>query len=577
MPQIRERPAKLSLTVALALLIVACQESSDSLKPEPKGVNSASVVVAVDPAHGTIELAYEFEPAAREFSFRYGDGRVRAGSWNPLDRAFVLENDSVRRTDGKLFERVRIGLKTDADWYDRVFPALRPVGDSGLVFNTDYLTLEDIQLEETRARVVPGNAIAYSNFTSTADTVVDSFHSLPVDRWHYIYFGPEELVYTFTGRVIVSDAPMSSRVLELMRKGVEPAVEWLRSFLRLESVDSVHVIATVDEESDDTRWRGDVSESGELFLRFFGDGWNAGNKDLDKHVESFLYHELVHALANRSFRVGDDEPEWLWEGHAEYLSLVYTGLYAATPDPFWFQAEIQRATSECINSLEDERVGISHPSMLRGSNPYECGVLVYWLLDGAPYAQGAGDRLRKIWSSVTERLTAGNSEYGVEDLMAAAGASGAGHAQRVAELLIQGPSGRDWQDRDRLLAELGVLGTYEYDDAWDARARSAIVDHMLELQCLPGRKGFWTFEDHIRLDTGDRCGPLSGDPRIDKINGLSIFGGMRTIFDEVEAACGDAESIQFGLFQSSESLTVECTAPIRELGPSVILTASEQN
>ena len=119
--------------------------------------------------------------------------------------------------------------------------------------------------------------------------------------------------------------------------------------------------------------------------------------------------------------------------------------------------------------------------------------------------------------------------------------------------------------------------TYEHDDAWDARARSAIVDHMLNLQCLPGSKGFWTFEDHIRLDTGNRCGPLSGDPRIDRINGLSIFGGMRAVFDDVEAACRNGESIQFGIFKSPESLTVECTALIRELPPSAILTASKQN
>ena len=565
------------MSAALALLLVACHESSDPPKPEPEGVKSASVGLAADPAREFIELAYEFEPALHEFSFRYRDGGIRAGSWNPLDQAFVLENDSVRRTDGESFERVRIGLRTDADWYDRVFPALRPMGDSGLVFNTDYLTLEDVQLEEIRAHVVPGNVIAYSNFTSKVDTVGDSTHLLPVDGWHYVYFGPEELIYAFTGGVIVSDAETSSRLLGLLRAGVEPAVEWFRSFMRLESVDSVHVIATVDEESEDTRWRGDVSNSGELFLRFIGDGWNAGNEDLDRHVESFLYHELVHALTNRSFDVGDDEPEWLWEGLAEYLSLIYKGLYATTPDTFWFQASIRQRTSACIDNLEEEAVGISHPSMLRSSDPYDCGVLVYWLLDGAPYAQGAGDQLRMVWSSVTEKATATNSEYGVADLLAAAGAAGAVHAQQLVELLIQGPSGSDWQDRDRLLSELGVLVTYEHDDAWDDRARSAIVDHMLNLQCLPGSKGFWTFEDHIRLDTGNRCGPLSGDPRIDRINGLSIFGGMRAVFDDVEAACRNGESIQFGIFKSPESLTVECTALIRELPPSAILTASKQN
>ena len=145
------------------------------------------------------------------------------------------------------------------------------------------------------------------------------------------------------------------------------------------------------------------------------------------------------------------------------------------------------------------------------------------VLDGAPDAQGAAERLRVVWSSVAETFTADNAAYGVANLLAAGGATGAIEAQQLLEILIEGPGGSDWQDRDRLLSELGVRVTYDYGDAWEARARAAIVNHILRLQCTPGRIGFWTFEDHIRLDTGDRCGTLSGDPLVDRINGLSIF------------------------------------------------------
>ena len=494
-----------------------------------------------------------------------------------LDPAFVLENDSVHRADGDLFERVRIGVNVDADWFDRVFPAVRPVGDAGVVLNTSYLMLEELELASIRAQVSPGNAIAYSNFVSTANTADVTFQDLPVDSGHYVYFGQEELIQTFANGVIVSDAASSSRILEFLRVGVEPSVEWLGSLLHIDSVDHVHVIATVDEAGDVTRQRGDVSENGELFLRFYGRGWNGGSEDLERNAEWFIYHELVHALTLFGFRVGDGEPEWLWEGLAKYLAVAYASRYGITGNEDWFRVQVRQRTSACIDTLEEEGVGISHPSMLRGRDPYNCGVLVYWLLDDAPDAMGAGDRLREVWSSVAETFPTTNAEYRVANLLAAGGATGAVEAQQLLEILIEGPSGSGWQERDRLLSELGVRVTYAYDDAWEARARATVVNHILRSQCIPGRIGFWIFEDHIRLDTGDRCGPLSGDPLIDRINGLAIFGGMQAVFDSVEAACRNDESIQFGIFESAESLTADCSEALGRLPPSATLTAGERN
>ena len=187
-------------TAVLALLATACHEATafheigDPSAPEPEGVNSAAVLLDVDPALESIELIYEFEHAISEFSFRYRADPIRNARWSPLDQTFVLENYSVRRDDGESFERVRVGVNTDAEWYDRIFPAFQPVGNAGLVFNTDFLMLEEVQIESIRARIPPGNVIAYANFVSSADTVPDSVIDLPVDAWHFVFFGPEELV-----------------------------------------------------------------------------------------------------------------------------------------------------------------------------------------------------------------------------------------------------------------------------------------------------------------------------------------------------------------------------------------------
>ena len=565
--------ARTLVAMVMSLLAIACQETADPPPSEQPVVNPASVILSVNPLEGTAELAYEFDTPVREFRFLYRAGRIRDGSWSVLDAGTVLEDDTVRRVDGELMERVRLDVQVDSVWLDRVFPAMYPVGDAGLVFNTEFLALEEIDLDSFRARVAPGNIVAWSNFVSTDESAGDQVLELPTDSRHFVFFGRRELIETLTGGVIVSDAESSSRVLELLRAEIEPAVAWLGSFLRIKPVNRVHVIATVEETDEGTRWRGDVSENAEIFLRFSGVGWHRENEELERITELTLYHELVHALMSCGFQVGEGEPEWLWEGHAEYLALTYKGLYATNAEPGWFQEEIRQRTSECVNTLEREGVGISNPSVLRGQDPYNCGTLVYWLLDGAPAAQGAGERLRAVWSSVVEGFADSDPEYRVAGLIAAAGATDAVEAQQLIELLIEGPDGREWQDRDRLLAGLGINVTYGYDDAWDAQVRVALVDQILRLHCTAPPIGFWTFEDHLRLDTEVRCGPLSGDPLIDRINGLAIFDGMQAVMESVKRECSSGGSIQLGIFESPESLVVECPESIRELPPSATLRA----
>ena len=277
-----------------------------------------------------------------------------------------------------------------------------------------------------------------------------------------------------------------------------------------------------------------------------------------------------------SFRVGEGEPEWLWEGLAEYLALAYAGLYGRTGNPDWSRAQVQQRTSECIGTLEEERAGISDPSMLRGRDPYNCGVLAYWLMDGAADASSSGNQLRTVWMSTAEGFVDADAEFGVANLLGALEDTGAVEELRLLRLLIEGPGGSDWQARDRLLSELGVHVAYVFDDAWARRALKAVVDHILLLQCGPGRIGYWTNEDHIQLDADDRCGPLSGNPRVDRINGLMLLGEMREIFDSVERACRSGETIQFGVYESSETLAVGCTEPIVEVPPSATLTVDNQ-
>ena len=144
------RLSKTLLAMTLSVLAIACQETGIPPSSEHTGVNSVSAFLSVDPSEGTAELVYEFETPVREFRFHYRAGRIRDGSWSVLDAGTVSEDDTVRRVDGELMERVRLDVQVDADWFDRVYPAVYPVGDAGLVLNTDFLTLQEIDLDSIR-------------------------------------------------------------------------------------------------------------------------------------------------------------------------------------------------------------------------------------------------------------------------------------------------------------------------------------------------------------------------------------------------------------------------------------------
>ena len=566
-----------STTVVVAILLHGgCLSAGDRLAPERGEGNSASALLAVYPADGKIELTYEFDPPVQDFRFRYRADPIRDGGWAVLDPEFELVDSSVRHVSGEMIETVRLEVSVDSRFFDRVFPSLQRAGDTGLVFYTDYLMLEGIPLDALRAAVAPENVIAYSGFSSISDAAETIVHDLPTDSSHGVYFGDPQLIHEFAGGVIVSNAAPSGHLLEQLRRTVSPAVEWLGSFMGTDPADLVFVIATVDETSEDDQWRGDFFLGGEVFLRFFGDGWEEGDIEREQIVAKFLYHELVHLVTRLRVQISDDQPEWLWEGIAEYLALTLASSNADEDASKEYADQVLGRAGRCLSVLDAEGVGISHESMRRGDPPYDCGVLAYWLADGAPASLESADQLRAVWTSAVENLDGEDAGYDVGDLLAGLDRTGRTVEQLLLMTLIDGPDGTRWQDRDQLLSRIGVRVSYEFDGAWEARVLSAVIHHILSLYCTPGRMGFTRFADHVELDTEDRCGPLSGDPLVDTINSLGIFDEIRAVYDSVVRACQLGQSVQFGLFETSGKLTVECAEPIDALPPSAVLSLVDE-
>ena len=137
--------------------------------------------------------------------------------------------------------------------------------------------------------------------------------------------------------------------------------------------------------------------------------------------------------------------------------------------------------------------------------------------------------------------------------------------------LIAGPEDDRWQNLDSMFSKLGVKVTHEQNDAWASLARTTLINHFLELQCESGRRGFWTYDDHIQLDTSEQCGLLSGNPRVDRVQGFSILNEMQDAFESVQDACLTRGTIEFALYESLEKLKVNCQRALPAVPPLVVL------
>ena len=152
----------------------------------PQNDNTAAVTLAVDVAGKKIELSYQFRFPVRAFQFRYKAEMLRKDSWDVRGANIRLEDDKIYHAEDGLIETVTIEVGVDAGWFDRVYPSLRPVGDSGLVFFTDYAMLDNVELSEIRISVQPGNIVAYSNFVSAGEVEGISLPGMSRDTAHQV-------------------------------------------------------------------------------------------------------------------------------------------------------------------------------------------------------------------------------------------------------------------------------------------------------------------------------------------------------------------------------------------------------
>ncbi len=553
------------------MLLLLCPAAAVYGSTDLETRNTVSLTIVPDLTRKRVALTYRFEHPLREVRFEYPAQMIREDNWLVRDPGLRLEDNSIHHADGGLIEKLTIDVGLDSSSFDRVFPSLRAIGESGLVFFTYYAMLEDIPFHEIHIGVAPGSVVAYSGsvYAGSDESVV--LPDASGHRGRYLYLGEAELMREIEGGFLVSDEGLPEWLVAQLRDTITSAAVWLDSYFDAQIRERVFVLATLDVEAENTRWRGDVAPNGEIFLRFQGRSWLKESAELGRVAERFLAHELVHLENGSRFQAREGEPAWLSEGLAEYLELLY--IASNTPDGGgnFLADEIASKAGRCLFVLQSDRIGISDPAIQRGDPPYSCGVLAFWIVDGAGAPRWAGARLRRVWTSLVAAIEGAGRAYGVDELLLALEANGRWDEKDLLLMLIAGPADARWQDLDSMFRRLAVRVTYEYNEAWTGLARSALIRHILDLQCGRGPRGFWTRNDHVQLDTGDRCGPLSGNPRIERVQGFNVLREVRKVLTSVREACRTGGEIEFAVYESSEKVKVNCRRAMPAVPPLVVL------
>ncbi|MEF3083226.1 hypothetical protein V3391_13515 [Luteimonas sp. SMYT11W] len=295
-------------------------------------------------------------------------------------------------------------------------------------------------------------------------------------------------------------------------------------------------------------WRGWTSGP-ELFLGFSGD-WSEDDA-LRLEARKYVMHEVLHLWFGWKRPADPNTPAWLSEGFAEYFALDLMRERGHQP-----VAEFQRAIMDHYDRcLAHTAGGSSRPSSLSGASIYDCGVTAVYRLDrslgSTTIAHAAAP-----WRSVFDSSGLGVTLDEVAKHYVAAGAEPitAGDIDRMATS----------PEEDGLGLTVIADTTSE---VFGTQARAHLLQALVQQFCPRPPYGFTTFEDHVELDTGDDCGPLSGRPRVYGVEAVSLFGPDAAA--AVEAAIGACERhMPIRLLQPMGThLQVECRQPISRPKP----------
>ena len=428
------------------------------------------------------------------------------------------------------FQTFEILITPDKAEVDRIYMSLSKAGEGHVLYGP-ALTLKDMDAELT-AQLAVGEVAA-----PTTEAIKG-----------YLYLGPQEALTRRDGVAVVTSPSAPPALTELLRGGFFAAQKFYGARLGHVLPNEPTLIISTDSPGP-TGFRGDVTDTGLISLRFHGEMWASPPPDVAVPLGTFVWHESFHLWNGNGMKMKDSRAApWLHEGMAEYGALV-AAVSSGVVDEAQARTALNARLRNCRSMLNDDDYD---PVRLReGQAIYDCGVVVQWLADLEERQASSGRRdVLDLWKEMLDAGRGGDG-YGVADFRARL------RPDSAVAVLMDGPGAERWAGIEARLTALGVT-LENRPDAGDYR-RTALW-HMARQHCR-GSLGFFENADGLQLDTGERCGVLSGNPRIAAVEDHDPMTEAEAMFHAVQARCAAASPVRYRTFEG-RLIEAECKTEV---------------
>lgn len=502
--------------------------------------------VRIQTAPEGVNAHFELEREVTNLRLEYRS-KLAEGSWTITTPGLTYKNGVV--SADVPFRTFDVAVSARNDVSGPFYPCVIKLGEEARIVYASYFAGAQ-STYDTTITFAAANGTTVSGLPRGGETLRVERTSAPDDQAAgiYVYVGPRSLVRETPLATYVADPAAPAWIQLQIQNLAGPSL----AFYRRETGVSLRrkpLIMTTFTPGNRGAFQADVTEGPNVTFRIFGDQWLKSSKRSMADIRHTARHEYAHFWNSHAVRSSDnDRARWLHEGGAEY----WARLAEADLDHRDRRSRnVEGALNGCTQQLTDTPL-----SRTRDNGAYPCGETIQWFADLGRRA--SGKTYFGLWREIFERADSNGGNYSTAIFREFAERD-APAARDAISTIVDRDGIQRWYDLPATLAKLGA--NVETTPPDPQAFRDAAVMQVLKQQCK-GSYGFWIEDSWLKLDSGDRCGPYSGDQEVDSVNGHNLFTDAKGAFDAVEAACKINGDVTFSRTGVERTWTATCTTPI---------------
>ena len=536
-------PARCLAAFAAPILAALAACASPPVQEVPAAPEAVETPPAVEQPMAEVTLTPQGDRLLAEWSlpapvtmFRFNDEDMsvpeRAAEWRVDPDTFDFNGLELSRKDGATFDTFSASVLPAQAFYDRFYVPVVRIGGQGWNIYGWAFTPQD---EDVRIRFagLPDGAIVYAH----GDKVPPQ-SGIAASQSRMIYFGPASNLKQGAASIVAGD-DVPGWLRQMLDTEINESAARLGERFGTAPDEPPVLIITYSPDGDGYSFKGGVTGR---FISIHLRGMDITPDDSETlgHLKNTALHESSHAWLGHMYRSTENSTQsWVEEGAAEYIA---NRLWMS---PEEFRDAANDALGQCRSLLGSASLWDTGTAS-RGRAPYKCGVLVELIAEAAAKQRGTGDIL-DIWRAVFE-ASGDDRTYNTDEFLAVVGEfGGEAFTSRIAQLRA-GLSPEGWQAFTKGLAEIGI-GTTAFGPGAETPDNGRLSVETLKallLDTCAGGYGIRGGDGFYAIEMGDRCpAPLSADPDLSGVNGISLTDASGAAYSEVRRACAAGEPLVF--------------------------------